>query len=258
MEEGASNERNEEERKEKKKSGKISRLVRRRESKRDRIGQEQQQQQQQQPTTSNNNRQKFPHKLEKNEASSDNDSSTYYSTVKTFESVFGHEQKSGESGESGVVITEVTLRIKGRKRIADPSRGLVEQMMGVVPVGPKGASNSMDEVVIGGFLPQGQAIKMASEGKLRVGDVIRLVNGHQVNLATIEQLLSTFSSSAKVKITLQRLKSPPANLVLLQSNGTSSESESESRLKSNFDPPSVSRMLSGPIPTPEEVISVLK
>ena len=116
-------------------------MVRRRESKRDRISQE--------PPL---NKQKFPHKLEKNDVSSDNDSSTYYSTVKTFESVFGNEQNKSESG---VIMTEVTLRIKGRKRIEDPSRGLVEQMMGIVPVGPKGASNSMDEVVIGGFLPQG-------------------------------------------------------------------------------------------------------
>ncbi len=175
---------------EKKKSGKISRLVRRRESKRDR-------QSQQVPV----------------DVSSDNDSSTYYGhNVKTFEAVF----------EAGIQLHEVNIRIKGRKRVVDPNRALLEQMMGIVPkVSLDPNSEVIEDVVIHDFIGLGPASKLASDDKLRIGDIVRLVNGHRVNLATIEQLLSTFPSSTKVKVTVER---PP---ITVASSAASTTSEND-------------------------------
>ncbi len=111
-----------------------------------------------------------------------------------------------------VEMLEISLRIKGRKSSSvDPLHSLVEQMMGIIPVrdpahnkkeSDSGEWQHLSNVVVAGYVPDGPASKISD--KLLVGDVIRLVDGQQVNLATIEQLLSTYSSSTKVKLTVQR------------------------------------------------------
>ena len=101
------------------------------------------------------------------------------------------------------------MRIKGRKHAVEGDGGptLLEQMMGIIPVRGRDMSDLDDVVIVAGYLTDGPAIKISD--KLRIGDVIRLVDGQQVNLTIIEQLLSTYSSSTKVKLTIQR---PPARL----------------------------------------------
>ena len=192
-----------------KKSGKLSRLVRRRESKRERNVPSQSVV----PQTS--------HKSNSQPESSDTESSTYYGQLKTFESVF--------EGANPVEMLEVNLRIKGKKNV-DPRRSLMEQMMGIIPVRPGSESqHHLTNVIISGYLTDGPAIKISD--KLQIGDIIRLVDGQQVNLATIEQLLSTHASSAKVKLTIQR------SAKLFQPDG-SSHDESTSSSSVNGQPKS--------------------
>ncbi len=113
-------------------------------------------------------------------------------------------------------MVEVTLRIKGRKSVSHlmggggdggaRSKTLLELMAGLVPVRNSQTDSDphLSSVVVASVAEGGAAAK-AGRDKVRPGDVVRLVDGHQVNLATVEQLLSTYtSSSAKVKLTLQR------------------------------------------------------
>ena len=178
-----------------KSGGKLSRLVRRRESKRDRNMPASLANQNGSSVSSRKVKSQNQQQLE----SSDNDSSTYYGQLKTFESVF--------EGSNPIEMHEVNLRIRGRKA-APPGGSLIEHMMGVIPVRQQHKDGSAEEtqylnsVIVAGYLTEGPAIKISD--KLRVGDVIRLVDGQQVNLATIDQLLSTYNSSTKVKLTIQR------------------------------------------------------
>ena len=78
------------------------------------------------------------------------------------------------------------MRIKGRKHAVEDIEGgpsLLEQMMGIIPA--RGRDLDDDVVVVAGYLTDGPAIKISD--KLRIGDVIRLVDGQQVNLTIIEQ-----------------------------------------------------------------------
>jgi hypothetical protein len=104
-------------------------------------------------------------------------------------------------------------------------------------------------VVVAGFLTDGPAIKI--NDKLQIGDIIRLVDGQQVNLTIIEQLLSTYSSSTKIKITIQR---PPAKMF----PDPLSLSHDDSGSTSADMAPSLVKMLTGDGPTSLEVQSMLK
>lgn len=181
-------------------SEKLARMIRRRESKRER------------------NAPALPVKASVSHIeSSDNESSTYYGQLKTFESVF--------EGVNPVEMSEVVLRIKGKKHVT-PGRSLLEQMMGVIPVRRAGAdSQHLTSVIVSGFLTDGPAIKISD--KLQVGDIIRLVDGQQVNLATMEQLLSTYTNSTKVKLTIQR----PSKLLSPQETSSSHDESSGSSAK---------------------------
>ena len=237
-----------------KKQGKLSRLVRRRESKRDRSvvtaktasgvarsnGVKVAVRSPQSPTGGGGG----------GGESSDNDSSTYYGQLKTFESVFESEASPPAVAE----MQEVTMRIKGRKHAvaeADGGASLLEQMMGVVPVrrDAAAAADLDDVVIVAGYLTDGPAIKISD--KLQIGDVIRLVDGQQVNLAIVEQLLSTYSSSTKVKLTIQR---PPARLF---PEPLSSRDDSVSSGATETAPTLV-KMLTGDGPTSLEIQSMLK
>ena len=72
---------------------------------------------------------------------------------------------------------------------------------------PEGGA--MGNVVVAALLEGGPA-QRASD-KVRVGDIIRLVDGQQVTVSTVEQLLSTYTSSTKVKLTIQRPAQVPGN-----------------------------------------------
>ena len=140
-------------------SGKLSRLVRRRESKRDRSvilpG----------PPRGPNGISRISEAAQRPQESSDNDSSTYYGQLKTFESVF-----EGSSASASNEIHEIGLRIKGRKH-APAGGSLIEAMMGIVPVRHGMEPQHMNSVVVAGFLTEGPAIKISD--KLLIGDVIR-------------------------------------------------------------------------------------
>ena len=229
-----------------KKMGKLSRLVRRRESKRDRINA---------AGTGAGARPKFGGKVSGGAAaalrspqspgeSSDNDSSTYYGQLRTFESVI-----ESATANSIAEMQEVTIRIKGRKSVVDGGGSLLEQMMGIVPMRHHD-EDSDNVVVVAGYLTDGPAIKISD--KLQIGDIIRLVDGQQVNLTIIEQLLSTFSSSTKIKITIQR---PPAKLF---PDPLSSSLEHSGSSGDDTVAPSLIKMLTGDGPTAVEVQSILK
>ena len=148
------------------------------------------------------------------------------------------------------------MRIKGRKHAVEGIDGgptLLEQMMGIIPA-TRGRDLDDDVVIVAGYLTDGPAIKISD--KLQIGDVIRLVDGQQVNLTIIEQLLSTYSSSTKVKLTIQR---PPARLFpdpLLSSSGQ--EDSGSSGGAATETAPTLARMLSGDGPTSLEIQSMLK
>ena len=70
------------------------------------------------------------------------------------------------------------MRIKGRKHAVEGVEGgpsLLEQMMGIIAA--RGRDLDDDVVVVAGYLTDGPAIKISD--KLRIGDVIRLVDGQQ-------------------------------------------------------------------------------
>ena len=106
-------------------SSKLARLVRRRESKRDRNA----------PIASaatntfNSPKSSSNTKHSSETPSSDNDS-YHYGQLKTFESVFSTVQQQHKQPSE---MLEVGLRIKSRKKVVDPRGSLIEQMMGIVP-----------------------------------------------------------------------------------------------------------------------------
>ena len=71
------------------------------------------------------------------------------------------------------------MRIKGRKHAVEGVEGgpsLLEQMMGIIAARGRDLLDD-DVVVVAGYLTDGPAIKISD--KLRIGDVIRLVDGQQ-------------------------------------------------------------------------------
>lgn len=83
-----------------------------------------------------------------------------------------------------------------------------------------------------------------------------MVDGQQVNLATIEQLLSTYSSSTKVKLSLQR----PSKMFGGGGSGDDSNSASQDETSvgvSSRVPPLV-KVLTGQGPSSSEVMGMLR
>jgi len=199
-----------EKKKEKKKSSKLSRLVKRRE-KRENLQQQNQ-----------------------NE-SSDGDSSTY-GQIKTFESLF--------EGTNPVHLTDVQIRLSVRK--GERSDRLLEETLGIVPEeresGEEDSPYSANRLIIAGFLPGSPALKLAAD-KLRPADWIRSIDGHQVNLENIDSVLRRYTSSCKVKLTVQR-------------------AAEISRILGEDDqlmtPPSILKMVTGQGPSPGDVESMLR
>ncbi|TRY75063.1 hypothetical protein TCAL_00628 [Tigriopus californicus] len=211
-----------------KKTGKLSRLVRRRESKRDRS-----------VFPNQDSPKRIANQAQLHHESSDNDSSTYYGQLKTFESVF--------EGSNPVEMHEVTLRIKGRKSV-QPGQSLMENMMGIIPVRHGLEPQHLNNVVVAGYLTDGPAIKISD--KLQIGDIIRLVDGQQINLSTIEQMLSTYSSSTKIKMTIQR----PTRIYPTDNSSSLDDSSTE-----NYQAPAnISNLFDGNAPSPGEVEGILK
>jgi len=153
-----------------------------------------------------------------------------------------------------VEILEVAIRIKGRKNLPKSSscQSLLTRMTGIVASRPASSDDShlhASNVVIKDVSKDFYAYKAFKEARLRVNDVIRAVDGHQVNLATIEQLLSTFNQSCKVKLTLQR------------NNEETNESNSEISLEENDQlkhPLTVTSLLSTTDPAGETIKKALK
>ena len=201
---------------------KLSRLVRRRESKRDRS--------------------MTDHRLVSTDpgagvdVSSDGDSSTY-GQIKTFESFF--------EGTSPVELIDVHMRLVSVKSRPELSVSLLEQSLGIIPGHNEQPSEdapfTANRVIIAGFLTDGPAIKHVD--KLKVGDWIRSIDGHQVTLDNVHSVLSRYSSSCKVKITVQRSSVLPALV------------EDDEQM---ITPPSVIKIVTGQGPSPADVQSMLK
>ena len=242
-----------------KESGKrLSRLVRRRESKRDRTSGGQVVLKT--PGGLSNPASTSKLKNANSHESSDNDSSTY-GQIKTFEAFFeasnldcsvaspppastllrppasaipAHPDE--KSQEAMTEIHQVVLKFQAKPfRSQIPrfqmllhgdnpvNRGmLLENLLGIVPepkpIQSQGSSSGImpmptvidNSVVIGNLVPQGPA-RQAGD-KIRVGDIIRSLDGHHVTLDSVNTFLlskltriqSSSSSSVKVKLILQR------------------------------------------------------
>ena len=235
-----------------KESGKrLSRLVRRRESKRDRNG----------ASTAGQVVLKTPggnqaitsrwkNSSSHNHESSDNDSSTY-GQIKTFEAFFeatnldcsvtsppppqqATRPSEAQVGDKDDVteIHEVVLKFQAKPFKSQiprfqmllhgdnpANRGmLLENLLGIVPVlkpiqsvaGMPGGGTVIDNsVVIANLVPQGPSSKVGE--KIRVGDIIRSLDGHHITLDSVNTFLLTkltriqnSSSTVKVKLILQR------------------------------------------------------
>ena len=212
-----------EEKKEKKaakKASKLSRLVRRRESKRERGGE---------VDTSG----------AQNESSDGDSSSSTYGQIKTFESFF--------EGTNPVELTDVHLRLSAARRGEPQSEGplLLETCLGIIPgrseQPTEDAPFTANRIIIAGFLTDGPAIK--HHDKLRIGDWLRTIDGQQVSLDNIGSTLSRYSSSCKVKLTVQRA-APLPELV-----------EGDDQL---ITPPSVVKIITGQGPSPGDIQGILK
>ena len=112
--------------------------------------------------------------------SSDGDSSTY-GQIKTFESFF--------EGTSPVELIDVHLRLTAVKaRSGDMSLSLLEDTLGIIPGHNEQPSEdapfTANRVIIAGFLTDGPAIKHTD--KIKVGDWIRSIDGHQVNYSNTD------------------------------------------------------------------------
>ena len=205
--------------KKEKKGNKLSRLVKRRESKRDRTSSER--------TVSSE-----PGGLDQ---SSDGDSSTY-GQIKTFESFF--------EGTNPVQLTDVHLRMTVRNR-GEASPALLEETLGIIPgrneQPPEDAPFTANRVIIAGFLTDGPAIKQ--HDKLKIGDWLRSIDGQQVTLDNIGSILARYSSSCKVKLTVQRTAVLPALL------------EEDEQL---VTPPSLMKIVRGDGPSPADVQTILR
>ena len=164
--------------KKEKKGSKLSRLVKRRESKRDR--------------TSGVSSE--PVGLDQ---SSDGDSSTY-GQIKTFESFF--------EGTNPVQLTDVHLRLTALRPRGEQGSASLEETLGIIPgrneQPPEDAPFTANRVIIAGFLTDGPAIKQ--HDKLKIGDWLRSIDGQQVTLDNLGSVLSRYGSSCKVKLTVQR------------------------------------------------------
>jgi len=220
---GASGEKAERKMKKEKKGGKLSRLVKRRESKRDRNMRD--------------------HRVSTDPCglaeSSDGDSSTY-GQIKTFESFF--------EGTSPVELVDVHLRLvaaKGLRADSGASVKLLEFSLGILPghneQPPEDAPFTANRVIIAGFLTDGPAIKQ--QDKLRIGDWIRSIDGHQVTLDNIGSVLARYSSSCKVKLTVQRAALLPTLV------------EEDEQM---ITPPSVMKIVTGQGPSPADVQGMLR
>lgn len=215
-----------EEKKEKKekKGNKLSRLVRRRESKRDR-------------NISSITRHLSNASQAQNE-SSDGDSSTY-GQIKTFESFF--------EGTNPVELTDVHIRLTAAKVKGEHEFGLslLEETLGIIPgrseQPTEDAPFTANRVIIAGFITDGPAIKQ--HDKLKIGDWLRTIDGQQVTLDNIAGVLSRYSSSCKVKLTVQRA----ANISQLV--------EEDDQL---ITPPTVIKIVTGQGPSPGDVQGMLK
>ena len=209
--------------KKEKKGNKLSRLVKRRESKRD--------------------RNMTDHRLVSTDPggmaeSSDGDSSTY-GQIKTFESFF--------EGTSPVELIDVNLRLTAIKNRfqQEASLSLLEDTLGIIPghndQPSEDAPFTANRVIIAGFLTDGPAIK--HHDKLMIGDWIRSIDGHQVTLDNIGSILSRYSSSCKVKLTVQRAAVLPSLV------------EDDEQM---ITPPSVINIVTGKGPSPADVQSMLR
>ena len=207
--------------KKEKKGSKLSRLVKRRESKRDR-------------TSGAGKVSGDPVGLDQ---SSDGDSSTY-GQIKTFESFF--------EGTNPVQLTDVHLRLTAVKTRGDQGGpASLEETLGIIPgrneQPPEDAPFTANRVIIAGFLTDGPAIKQ--HDKLKIGDWLRSIDGQQVTLDNLGSVLSRYGSSCKVKLTVQRTAVVPALL------------EEDDQL---VTPPSVMKIVTGQGPSPADVQSILR
>jgi len=211
---------------------KLSRLIRRRESKRDRNNVVLKT-----PTVAATSR-------KPNCESSDNDSSTY-GQIKTFEAFFEASNldqsvtseaplasAADEAKGDATEIHEVTLKFSAKQFKAQiprfqmllhgenpANRGLLlEALLGVIPEAKPsakdGSSSNYGEiidnsVVVAGLIPDGPAFKCGD--KVRNGDFIRSLDGHHITLDSANTYLlhklsktSGSSSTMKVKLILQR------------------------------------------------------
>jgi hypothetical protein len=234
-----------------KRSGKLSRLVRRRESKRDRNVHKGRPKVALKPPSDAFVGKTASARRTNSYESSDNESSTY-GQIKTFEAFFeasnlddtvaasaavvgmneGADGDSSESSRDATEIHEVALKFSTKPLKAQiphfqmllhgdnpANRGLLlEALLGIIPEAkpmPSEAHNGDivdNSVVVGGLVPEGVADKA---GKVRIGDIIRSLDGHHVNIDSANTYLlhklsktSSSSSSGKVKLILQRPVGP--------------------------------------------------
>ena len=225
------------------KKGKLSRLVRRRESKRDR-------------NRSLATSQKLASlksvvgggdddDVRKNCESSDNDSSSTYGQIKTFEtlfespttaqSAFDHKDvddngsSSGSSGGEVTEIHEVFIKFNAKQfksqlphlqmiMSADNPRNngaMLEVVLGIVSekrpsMSDEAAAVLESSIRVAGFIEASPAAKASPE--LKSGDILRSVEGFHVTLDNVNSFLlqklasNSSSSSCKIKLIIQRPK----------------------------------------------------
>lgn len=211
----------------------LSRLVRRRESKRDRNASANVVLKT--PSGSDPNRWRVSNS---HDSTSDNDSSTY-GQIKTFEAFFETTNldrsvaspappRQPEIKDEVTEIHEVTLKFQTKQLKAQiphfqmllhgenpANRGLLlEALLGIVPQAkPYTAVNTRsvidNSVVIASLVPQGVASKC--NDNLKCGDIIRSLDGHHITLDTVNTFLlnkltkaSSSAGTGKVKLILQR------------------------------------------------------
>lgn len=229
-----------------KKGGKLSRLVRRRESKRDRN--------RTQPTTtakksastsaiSNDN----DDDVRRNCESSDNDSSSTYGQIKTFETLFetsaaaasmtmldkrDNDDNGSSSGSSGGEVTEIhSVFIKFNAKqfksqlphfqmvmsADNPRNGgaLLHLVLGIVSEKRPSLNDEASAVLessirVAGFIEASPAAR--ANPALKQGDILRSLDGFHVTLDNVNSFLlqkltaNSHSTSCKVKLIIQRPK----------------------------------------------------
>lgn len=271
------------------KSGKLSRLVRRRESRRDRLQAAKEVPSVVLKTPSTNAMLARPNRTNNSYESSDNDSSTY-GQIKTFEAFFeasnldesvaaavvqedrvSNGGNSSESSRDATEIHEVTLKFQAKALKAQlphfqmvlhadnpANQGLLlEALLGIVA--EKRPADRDSSVVVAGYISDSPAAKMSD--KVHIGDIIRSLDGHHVSMESANTYLmqklskSSSSSTGKVKLILQRPVGPALKTIDNQDDILRDVADVEEAVVR--PPPTYLNMVMGQGPSPEDVERML-